>query len=495
MPTPTLDPAARDKLIIEARRKLALEDFSFFCNFVSTEEGPLPRWEFQEEIISLVSNNQSFIWLKRRQIMASWLMAAASVWVALHPAHHVGIFSKDEDETRELVRRAQLILRNLPEWLRVAHIGSDPMRIKHPNNMESVIQPYAATAAGGVGRSFKFVIFDEFAFHPYGKTNLAAVLPAVQNSAGMVAITSTSNPELSQAGAMYDMWLASVAADNGFTPVFSNRYCRPDQDEATLELFRANSPDEETFNAFYPVVWQDAFTARQGLVYGRDKDGNVIFDHDRNRQKPDVPWKKCLWRMVGIDPGGNDPSAVVPVGVWKPSGHLHPYTDRYHAYGSYHSDVPMSIGDLEDILKEINAKGRIHFVLVDPSQRMVGESLADRGWPVEMANNDRSVIFHIQDLFKRGQLTINPDDEGLLDEIMTTEWARPSGEFAYSAGRRTALRTRTPSRHHADRLDAMRYAIAAVRDYYPRVRAGDAKVWTPTLKASQVLTKASNVLV
>lgn len=491
---PQLDPAARDRLIIDARKKVILDDFAFFCQYVVTEEGPLPDWEYlTAEVIPTVNARKSFIWLKRRQVLASWVMAAALAWISLHPSWHSGVSSKDEDETREIVRRTQFILRNLPSWLRPKWVGSDPIRVKHENGRESIIQPYAATAAAGVGRAFKFFLFDEFAFHPYGKENLSAVLPAIQNSGGMVAITSTSDPKLSQAGAMYDTWLAATEGRSNFTPIFTGRFCRPDQDAAILDLFRQDSPDDDTFTAFYPEKWQDAFTARTGLVFGKDKDGEHIFDKDRNMRKPEVAWKNCLWRIVGIDPGGNDPSAVVPVGVWKPTGFLHPYTDRYHAYGSYQSREPMSVGDLEDILKEINAKGPIHIIFIDPSQRMVGETLRDRGWPVEMANNDRSMVFYLRDLFKRGQLTFNPDDDGMLDELLTTEWKRSSGEFSVSSGSRRLL-FKTPQRHHADRLDALRYAIAGVRDFYPKERAGESIPAGLLLRGSQVLTRGSGVL-
>src|SRR5574343_284698 len=193
---PQLDPAARDRLIIDARKKVILDDFAFFCQYVVTEEGPLPDWEYlTAEVIPTVNARKSFIWLKRRQVLASWVMAAALAWISLHPSWHSGVSSKDEDETREIVRRTQFILRNLPSWLRPKWVGSDPIRVKHENGRESIIQPYAATAAAGVGRAFKFFLFDEFAFHPYGKENLSAVLTAIQNSGGMVAITSTSDPK------------------------------------------------------------------------------------------------------------------------------------------------------------------------------------------------------------------------------------------------------------------------------------------------------------
>lgn len=491
-----LTAADRDRIIIEARRARVLSSFAYFLTFVKTEEGPFPTdWEFQNPVISAVESNQSFIWLKRRQIMASWMMSAACVWVAMHPSHHVGVFSKDENETRELVRRMKIIVNNLPPWMGVKWNASNPLRVTTPAG-ESVIQPYAATSAAGVGRSFKFVLFDEFAFHPYGTENLGAVIPAVENSKGMVAITSTSNPELSQAGAMFNMWQkASTTPGNGFLPIFSPRYCRPDQSKELVDSFRDSYPNEQVYNAFYPLQPSDAFISRQGLVFGIDDDAILIFDQNENIKPKEREWGECLWRVVGIDPGGRDPSAVVPVGVWKTGDRPHLYTDRYHVYHSYHSDKAASTFDIDEILKEIDSRGRIHLVLVDPTQRMVIETLREMGWPAYPAKNDRSEILYMQDLFKRRQLTMGPGRQRIVDEIMTYEWKQDSREFIYSNSSRTSFLTRTPAWHHADSLDALRYAVVGVREFYPMIRAQGGNGWSPTVRGSGVLVKGSQVLV
>lgn len=447
-----------DAAIWKARLARIENDFHYFCEFVQTEEGPLPFWAFQEDIIDLVNQNKSFIWLKRRQIMASWLMAAATLWVSgFHRYAHSALFSKDQDESNELIRRIRVINYNLPSQLRRTLRGTEPVRVIETH---AEITPFAATRAGGVGRQTKFIFMDEFALHPFGAENRQAIQPAFANSGGMLAIASTSNPDLAQSGAMYREWQRAKEGKTRLVPVFSNAYCRPDQGDAFLAQERKEYEDDHIYRAHYPVIEDDAFTSRTGLVFGREGD-ILIFDPELNTLSGDdiPPWQDAVVRGVGIDQGGDggDPSAIVPVGLHRVNSLLHPFTDRYHAYWGTEDDgkTPrwykqgaFTVDEIRDRLDELNAYGRIHIIAVDSAAAGLTETLVSYGYPAVKADKDRSGILYVRDLFRSRRLTIDRDDHIALDHINTYEWAKHTGDYNYSS--RGRFLTRTPSRHHGE---------------------------------------------
>jgi len=64
-----------------------------------------------------------------------------------------------------------------------------------------------------------------------------------------------------------------------------------------------------------------------------------------------VGWRDCISRIVGIDPGGGDPTAIVPIGVWKqekPSALNHGL--NWHQYGEYYRRGDASIENIIEYL-------------------------------------------------------------------------------------------------------------------------------------------------
>jgi hypothetical protein len=193
---------------------------------------------------------------------------------------------------------------------------------------------------------------------------------------------------------------------------------------------------------------------REGQVYGLDpEDGMSIYDPRRNARSFGEDWAACKWRIVGIDPGGDgDPTVLVPLGITA--------DDRHHVYGA----VVLRGGGLMEwhsALAAIEAEGRItHVEVGETGGTTLASSLHGMGWPARQAVMARSQIPYVQELFKSGRLTIEPGDtaRGFESEIATYWWAKQVLE----AGRKvTPYATETGTGHHADRLDALRYAVLA----------------------------------
>ena len=481
-----------DPFKMAARREACRLSFSYFLRHVKTEEGDYPLWQFQQDLADRLSAGEWMVILKRRQVMATWTTAALAVWKIAYGDNpsHVALFSKDEDTVLEVVRRMKVIIDNLPDYLKVKYRGTSPMTILDNGNF---VKPFPATQSAGIGRSYALAIFDEFAEHVYAKDNLAKVTPAVTNSKGQIVLVSAANPDMGPAGMFFTVWdKAYGAGQKPYSPIFVDRWVRPDQQgEEWLAEERSKYPDmsDAYFNALYPENPSQAFLSQSGLVYGIDEtDGTPFFDPKRNIvKKPTIKWADCTFRLVGIDPGGSDPSGLVALGVYRDGSQPNMIvTDRMHVYASRRHPGPISVEDADEWLKYLEVTGHIHKVLVDPTQKSLIASLARRGWPVENTRdmsknpiNRREIIASVQHLFKTGRLTILEGDP-MLREIESYWWDDNAREFVRS-GQRSNFLTKTPNWHHADLLDSLRYTIAAMYKYYPgRVRKASTRVGRAT---------------
>lgn len=162
-------------------------------------------------------------------------------------------------------------------------------------------------------------------------------------------------------------------------------------------------------------------------------------------------WEQTKWRLAGVDLGGGDPTAIVPLGVSK--------DERVHQFGEFYRRGDVALDDLTDYLFDWHHRAPFTAIVVDPSAKAIPESLRRLGLPVYPANNARgegleAVRFWLQS----GRFTIEPTATNSIAEFAGYRWAkRRDGE----SGERYA--TSTPVDHHADAMDARRYALLALQ--------------------------------
>ena len=77
---------------------------------------PFELWPEQKQALTDIEKHKWTIILKARQLGITWLVLHYAVWLMLcHAGRNVIGLSKSETEAMELVRRAAVILRNIPE--------------------------------------------------------------------------------------------------------------------------------------------------------------------------------------------------------------------------------------------------------------------------------------------------------------------------------------------------------------------------------------------
>jgi hypothetical protein len=418
---------------------------------------PLDPWPLQRDQLARWLAGESQVWLKRRQVGASWCLAAYAWWMAAyHPGWHVALFSAGQRETNELIRKVQFVADNLPVSLQCAYVGTETMKIAGG----SQIIGFPSTENAGISFTFRLIVADEAAFHPYGRQNYAAYRPSI-DAGGQYLCASTADPRLGPSGFFYDMYQDAKKGENDYVPVFTGRWARPGQDETwwkTVE--RRYKGNEEARDAFYPVVDSAAFVARSGLVL-------PMFIEERHVTKPQpeasrltpwlreghpIAWEDCLYRAAGVDPGGGDPTAIVPVGIYKGrQGGL-----NFHQYAEFYRRGAVSIDEIAGYLSQWHNRAPLWTVEVDaPDDGPIVSQLQTMGLPARGAIKDKGERNKNHAwLLETNRLTLHSSCTNCIAEYYNYRWidkVDPTSRDRYATG--------TPHDHHADGKDALGYVI------------------------------------
>lgn len=397
------------------------------------------KWPYLvERALSWEARNSESV-VKARQLGISWLAASYGLWRAMyHQYHHVAIFSVGQREARVQLARSRFIYENLPrEYQRPVKFKTDEAEC----GSGSVLVAFPSTEHTGISYTFRVVIRDEAAFHPYAAENYAAVQPTL-SAGGQFIDMSTANPRLGPSGHFHDTYWASKRGETGYTAVFIPWDARPGRDAKWLAKQRAaftGLPDE--FDAYYPSTDAAAFVARSGLVFPQ-------FSEYRHVKPAPFTIESAKRIVVGVDPGGGDPTAAVVLGF---DGF------RIHQFAEYY-ELGTSGADAANIGGFIAQYPRPDTVLVDPSQTSLigtlqGSAFGYNALPADNRRGDGLGL--VAFVLENDRLTIDPACKHSIAEFAGYRWST-----RVDPSDRTRYNTSTPVDHHADAHDARRYAVA-----------------------------------
>ena len=160
-------------------------------------------------------------------------------------------------------------------------------------------------------------------------------------------------------------------------------------------------------------------------------------------------WADCTTRVVGIDPGGGDPTAIVPLGV-DALGHIHQYGEFYRR-----GDV-----SLEHIGEYLAKLGQIHAIAVgETGGNILVNSLRSIGFKQAFkADMERKQgIDLVKMLLDRRRLTVSPTCSNTITEYGLFRWAQKRD---VTTGDRYA--TSMTGDRHGDAMDATRYGCITI---------------------------------
>jgi hypothetical protein len=138
---------------------------------------PFQLWPHTLKAVKALLEAKMIIWLKSRQIGASWLVAAYALWYALfHQGTNILMFSKGEVEAQELLSKCKKVFKQLPDFMQLRVNPDSLTEIGFPTMM-SAIKAFPATESAGISFTASVIICDEWEEHPFADDNFLASKP------------------------------------------------------------------------------------------------------------------------------------------------------------------------------------------------------------------------------------------------------------------------------------------------------------------------------
>lgn len=151
---------------------------------------PFPDYPFAQKVVEALIGNRILIIAKSRQMMATWTVAATTLYRALYESPGLYLFlSKGARDSGELVKRLRIMTANLPEDVG-AGIKIKSGEASFPNGSRILSLP--ATEFAPRMHSPTGVFWDEMAFTPNSEGIWASLKPAI-DSGGFFAGVSSPN--------------------------------------------------------------------------------------------------------------------------------------------------------------------------------------------------------------------------------------------------------------------------------------------------------------
>jgi hypothetical protein len=267
-------------------------------------------WKLQLQALIAILSNRLLILLKARQLGCTWLALSYAVWrMVFFPGFTVAGVSKTEKEAKELIRRIEVILRALPDWMirektpknkkslvnfngPIWTSTTETITITHPNKETSAF--HAFTSAPSSGRSFteNLVILDEWAHQQWAEEIWSGIYPTVNRPTGGQVIGLSSNKR----GSFFEA-ICKKPEDYGFIRIFLPWRTDPRRTHDWHEKTKKAMPN--SWRQEYPSTPEEAMSAGEGTAFPE-------FTQSIHVCKPfKIPhwWRR--WR--GNDPGYADP--------------------------------------------------------------------------------------------------------------------------------------------------------------------------------------------
>lgn len=269
-------------------------DFKYFLTYcrisetpsLETKGGLIPfeMWADVKDAIDTFLSNRLIVWLKSRQIGASWIVAAYCLWYALFKnGATILLLSAGESEAIVLLSKCRSIHDALPIWLQ-SKMSSDSrtemnfIATDGFTTMKSVIRALPSTEKAGVGNTASIIVCDEWDLHEYAIENFMQIKPCIDSSGGQFIGIFTRDPMGGESLAV-NTFRAAMEGRNGFKPLFHPYWVRPGRDEAwyektrrelTQEVLKGMTPELYMMKA-YPRSIEEALSV-SGIISVFDPD-------------------------------------------------------------------------------------------------------------------------------------------------------------------------------------------------------------------------------
>ncbi len=242
-----------DRIVRAIEREKCKASFLYFLGFCKVVEAPtlensggvipLTLWEHLKKAAAALLTKKLIVWLKSRQIGASWLIAAYCLWYAMHKeGASILLFSKGETEAFELLAKCRRIYLQLPDFMRLK-VQPDSDGVMGFPIMMSTIKAFAATKTAGISFTASVMVCDEWDEHPFAEQNYFSSKPCRDAGGQFIGIFTASNPDPDTLAKV--IFQDARKGKNEFTWLFDSYDVRPGRDGEWYEKTKNSIPEKE----------------------------------------------------------------------------------------------------------------------------------------------------------------------------------------------------------------------------------------------------------
>ena len=192
---------------------------------------PFKTYPFQKEALKNFEANRFNVVLKARQLGLSTVTAAYIVWMMLfHKEKNVLVLATKFGTAANLVKKVKSILKNCPEWIRIANVSIDN-RTSFELDNGSQIKASSTSSDAGRSEALSLLVIDEAA-HVEGLDELWTGLYPTLSTGGRCIALSTPN---GVGNWFHKTFVDADASANDFKPMTLPWDVHPDRDTEWFE--------------------------------------------------------------------------------------------------------------------------------------------------------------------------------------------------------------------------------------------------------------------
>jgi len=204
-----------------------------YCRISHPLKGLIPfkTFDYQDELLEDFNDHRFTVILKARQLGISTIVAAYVVWLMLfHRDKNILVMATKFSTAANLVKKVKMIMRNLPDWIRIANISIDNRTSFELSNGSQI---KATSTSGDAGRSeaLSLLVIDEAA-HVDGLDKLWTGLYPTLSTGGRCIALSTPN---GVGNWFHKTYVEAEQEENKFKPICLPWNVHPERDQAWFE--------------------------------------------------------------------------------------------------------------------------------------------------------------------------------------------------------------------------------------------------------------------
>jgi len=207
-----------------------------YCKIPHPGKGLIPfnTYDFQNDLVEELALHRFMIILKARQLGISTITAAYVTWLVLfHRDKNVLIVATKLNTAANLVKKVKTILKNLPEWLKIADLTIDN---KNSIELSNGSQVKASSTSGDAGRSeaLSLLVIDEAAHIENLQDLWTGLYPTISTGGRCIAISTPNGV----GDWFHETYVGAEAGENEFQPTKLLWDRHPDRD---VEWFKTET--------------------------------------------------------------------------------------------------------------------------------------------------------------------------------------------------------------------------------------------------------------